>query len=667
MHMHMHMPAPPLAPRAARSPSRHHDDAERGERAGPRLRAVGEEHCVSRLDEPHRARQLEAIGKAAVLVALLARVRVVEGDAATMQVERRADVHLAREHHDRAARPALRDEARRVARARERENEARAVQVRRLDNRVGDRFRGRQRVLAQKVEVRRQLLVVDGRLRLLAHEVHHGDRLARVRALGRLARQHHAVGAVEHRVGDVGRLGARRARVARHRLKHLCRADAGLARDVALCDHHLLREEHLLRRDLDAQVAARHHDAVGGGENLVKVAHPLVVLYLGDDSDPLADHRVGGDEARAHLVHVRRLADEGGEHHVHVLGDGEGEVVPVLGRQRRQVHIHLRQVAPLLGAEQPRVDHLALERARRRVDRRHLERDEPVVDEDHAADRHHLGQVRVVHVDLARRARVLLARVRRDEEPRPLLEHHAVAARRHPRPDLGTLGVERDGEQPTVERLRRDRCARIVDHLAVVLVRAVRKVHPHDVHAGAAQHRELLDGLGLRADGADDARRAQPRRLRVDVELAAMAVRRGGVLRGILPASVSRRRLEPLGRDQGAALRRREAAQLLELLGHHAHQALCRLAHADFDHPEAGQGGDTRAPAPRDDDRVALLAEAVRKGELDPKVDPLLDVVTALGLWLRVVEGERAAVQVQRRANVRVAADRHNGASRPVL
>mmetsp|Transcript_40294 Transcript_40294/g.134368 ORF Transcript_40294/g.134368 Transcript_40294/m.134368 type:complete len:419 (-) Transcript_40294:165-1421(-) len=403
--------------------------------------------------------------------------------------------------------------------------------MRRVHHGLGDRLVHRQRLWHRQRHLLRLAANEDGRLRLLAHEVHHGDRLARVRALGRLARQHHAIGAVEHRVGDVGRLGARRARVARHRLKHLCRADAGLARDVALCDHHLLREEHLLRRDLDAQVAARHHDAVGGGENLVKVAHPLVVLYLGDDSDPLADHRVGGDEARAHLVHVRRLADEGGEHHVHVLGDGEGEVVPVLGRQRRQVHIHLRQVAPLLGAEQPRVDHLALERARRRVDRRHLERDEPVVDEDNAADRHHLGQVRVVHVDLARRARVLLARVRRDEEPRPLLEHHAVAARRHPRPDLGTLGVERDGEQPTVERLRRDRCARVVDHLAVVLVRAVRKVHPHDVHAGAAQHRELLDGLGLRADGADDARRAQPRRLRVDVKLPVVIQLADGSLR----------------------------------------------------------------------------------------------------------------------------------------
>ena len=43
------------------------------------------------------------------------------------------------------------------------------------------------------------------------HRVHHGDG---VDADGRLGREHHRAGAVEHRVGDVGHLGAggRRAR-----------------------------------------------------------------------------------------------------------------------------------------------------------------------------------------------------------------------------------------------------------------------------------------------------------------------------------------------------------------------------------------------------------------------------------------------------------------------
>ncbi len=40
--------------------------------------------------------------------------------------------------------------------------------------------------------------------------------------------------------------------------------DDGLARLVALLDHHLLRREDVLVRDLHPQVAAGHHDAVGG-------------------------------------------------------------------------------------------------------------------------------------------------------------------------------------------------------------------------------------------------------------------------------------------------------------------------------------------------------------------------------------------------------------------
>jgi len=48
--------------------------------------------------------------------------------------------------------------------------------------------------------------------------------------------------------------------------------------DVGLVDHHLLREEDLLGRDLHAQVPARHHDAVGIHQDLLVVVQAFLVL-----------------------------------------------------------------------------------------------------------------------------------------------------------------------------------------------------------------------------------------------------------------------------------------------------------------------------------------------------------------------------------------------------
>jgi len=48
--------------------------------------------------------------------------------------------------------------------------------------------------------------------------------------------------------------------------------------DVGLVDHHLLREEDLLGRDLHAQIPAGHHDAVGLHQDLLVVVQAFLVL-----------------------------------------------------------------------------------------------------------------------------------------------------------------------------------------------------------------------------------------------------------------------------------------------------------------------------------------------------------------------------------------------------
>ena len=59
--------------------------------------------------------------------------------------------------------------------------------------------------------------------------------------------------------------------------------------------------------DLDAQVAAGHHDSVGGSQDAVDVVHTLTVLDLSDD----ADVGVVLVQQVADLVHVLCSAHKG--------------------------------------------------------------------------------------------------------------------------------------------------------------------------------------------------------------------------------------------------------------------------------------------------------------------------------------------------------------------
>ena len=92
--------------------------------------------------------------------------------------------------------------------------------------------------------------------------------------------QHDRVGPVEHRVRDVGDLGARRQRIRHHRHQHLRRGDHRAAGPVRGADDPLLGGRNPLDRDLDAQIAARDHDRVGGGDDRVEPLQRLLLLDL---------------------------------------------------------------------------------------------------------------------------------------------------------------------------------------------------------------------------------------------------------------------------------------------------------------------------------------------------------------------------------------------------
>ena len=168
-------------------------------------------------------------------------------------------------------------------------------------------------------------------------------------------REHHGVGAVVDRVGHVGDLGARGPRVLDHRLQHLRGGDHRLAELGGAADDVLLNGGNLLRRQLDAQVAAGHHDGVGGGEDGVQVLDGLGLFQLGDDPGFAA---VGRD-AIAHQADILRGAHEGDGDGVHAVLQRELKILGVLFRQRGHAHRNAGQVDALVFAQHAAVDDLA--------------------------------------------------------------------------------------------------------------------------------------------------------------------------------------------------------------------------------------------------------------------------------------------------------------------
>ena len=194
----------------------------------------------------------------------------------------------------------------------------------------------------------------------------------------RLGRQHHRVGAVEDRVRDVARLGARRARMRDHRLEHLRRRDHRTAEPVAERDDPLLRVRHFLERQLHAEVAARDHHARRTR------AMMLSMFSSAESFSILATTSIDLRNHRPQLGDVLGAAHEAQREVFEVLLHGERDVLAVLVRDRRRRHLHAGQIDSLVAGERAAVQHARRDAAS--VDVEHDELDQPVVDENAVAD-----------------------------------------------------------------------------------------------------------------------------------------------------------------------------------------------------------------------------------------------------------------------------------------
>ena len=150
------------------------------------------------------------------------------------------------------------------------------------------------------VDHRRRARPSAGLLGGPGNRIHHADGFHRVAPHGRLPTEHDRVGAVKDGVGHVADLGSRGLRLLGHGFEHLRGGDDRLAGRVGRGDEALLQERHLRRRQLDAEVAAGHHNAVGHRQDICEGLDRLMLFELGEDEGLPAGGRLGTDQRAEH-------------------------------------------------------------------------------------------------------------------------------------------------------------------------------------------------------------------------------------------------------------------------------------------------------------------------------------------------------------------------------
>ena len=339
----------------------------------------------------------------------------------------------------------------------------------------------------------------------------HTDAPVGVQSVGRLAREHNGVSKLEHRIGNVRHLSASWAWVLLHGLEHLRGDDDGLARLNAHAHHLLLPRGHLPDVHLDAQVTARHHDTIGGVDNLLQVLEGLCRLHLRDDHRRrsvlrvrtvlvVALHHVFADQLDA----LRRAHKARGDA-VDVVLDAERDVCPILGRQRRQPGLDARQVDALALADLGRVDDLALHRLVVHL-LLHHQADQAVVQEHLRARHELLGELVVAHVQVlvvgcAVEGRVIAQHdhLALDHLDLGLAVARFLADLEATHPDLRALGVEHQ-----VDPLAALGLAQVARAQEELVLGRVREVAAHHRHSGGEALLKRFKLLRSRADGGHD-------------------------------------------------------------------------------------------------------------------------------------------------------------------
>ena len=152
--------------------------------------------------------------------------------------------------------------------------------------------------------------------------------------------------------------------------------DHRLGACVGLVHQFLLNHGDAFDRDLNAQIAPRHHDAVGGPEDCFDVVEGLGSFDLGDDEWIVAQCS-GGLPDLGHVVDRRH---EGLADGIDPLSEGKLEALAIPFREGADAEVHSRQVDALAGSQFSAGQYAGEDV--RPVDAEHFELDGSVGEED---------------------------------------------------------------------------------------------------------------------------------------------------------------------------------------------------------------------------------------------------------------------------------------------
>ena len=199
-------------------------------------------------------------------------------------------------------------------------------------------------------------------------------------------RQHDGIGALINGGGHIGHLGPGGHRAFDHALQHLGRNDHRFRHRAAPADQAFLNRRHVLHRQFHPQIAARHHDPIGHGQDIFERFHSGGFFDLGQDRGPAIGQGAG-------LFHIFGPLNKAERQPVDPKRTNKFQILAVFFAERGKGQNHIGHIHPLAVGYGATGNDLTIGEIRAAI--RHPQPDFPVIDQQLCAGFQHLKNLGV--------------------------------------------------------------------------------------------------------------------------------------------------------------------------------------------------------------------------------------------------------------------------------